>query len=155
MAAAAEAHPDQVVEICFGPVGMEYDWVMRRMLHEEKYLGDVRHVLLREYSGFATDPDAPLHWRMDERASGVNTLSVGIWVEVLNRWVGPAARRIAPRIGVQLPAERDRYRAARSGGRGDLRRMRPVRNGDELVLVFTAATALEPRRAKGDLGPVG
>lgn len=106
MAASARARPDQVVEICFGPVGMPNDWVVRRMLHEEKYVGDIRHVLLREFSDFAADPAAPMHWRMDERLSGINTLSCGIWVEVLNRWVGEATR-LSAQTKIHTPRRKD------------------------------------------------
>jgi predicted dehydrogenase len=33
-------------------------------------------------------PDAPAHWRQKIEISGLNTLTLGIYVEVLQRWLG-------------------------------------------------------------------
>ena len=34
------------------------------------------------------DPDAPAHWRQRIEISGLNMLTLGIYVEVLQRWFG-------------------------------------------------------------------
>jgi len=94
MVAAADAHPELVTMICPPPHGMVGDRVMRRLLHEERFCGDLRHVHLRNLAGNLLDPHAELHWRLDKQQSGLNAFALGIYVEVLNRWIGPA-RRVA------------------------------------------------------------
>src|SRR5207249_5776242 len=34
------------------------------------------------------DAAAPLHWRQDFELQGYNTLTLGMWIEVIHRWVG-------------------------------------------------------------------
>jgi predicted dehydrogenase len=53
------------------------------------------------------DPDAPAHWRQRRELVGVNTLAVGIYAEVVHRWVG-APHRLHARTAVCV-AERDGY----------------------------------------------
>lgn len=46
--------------------------------------------------------DKPLHWREDIHKSGYNVLTLGIWVEALYRWLGPATSVLAKsRVTVQ------------------------------------------------------
>lgn len=92
MRTAAAAHPALVTMICPPPMGMPGDRVMRRLLGPQCYVGQIRHVHLRNLSAACLDPDAELHWRMDRSVSGQNAFALGIYIEVLNRWIGPAAR---------------------------------------------------------------
>jgi predicted dehydrogenase len=92
MVAAADAHPDLVTMICPPPMGMPGDRVMRRLLQRERYVGQMRHVHLRNLSATCLDPGADLHWRLDRSLSGQNAFAMGIYIEVLNRWIGPARR---------------------------------------------------------------
>lgn len=70
--------------------GLKGDRVMRRLLHEEQYVGTIREVrvtgmtLLESTSSYA--------WTTDPEETGVNAMTLGLWNEVLNRWVGPATR---------------------------------------------------------------
>ncbi|MBN1490189.1 MAG: Gfo/Idh/MocA family oxidoreductase [Phycisphaerae bacterium] len=90
MVAAADAHPDLAVRICPPPMGMAGDRTMRRLLRKERLVGDVRHVRLRNLASTLLDPDYPLHWRIQREQSGLNVAALGIYVEVLNRWLAPA-----------------------------------------------------------------
>ncbi len=91
MVAAAALHPQLVAAVCPPPHGMPGDAAMRRLLRVERFAGSVRHVRLTAFTGDFADAAAPLHWRQDAAVSGFNTLTVGIFAEVMHRWVGPAA----------------------------------------------------------------
>lgn len=67
--------------------GLKGDWVMRRLLHDEGYVGTIQDVRVTDMT--QTVPSAPT-WRMNPEVVGVNTMSMGIMAEVFNRWVGPA-----------------------------------------------------------------
>ncbi len=68
--------------------GLKGDRAMLRLLHDEDYVGELRDVRV---TGMA--PPAPrdsYDWRRDPDVSGLHFLTMGMWVETLNRWVGPA-----------------------------------------------------------------
>lgn len=92
MAAAGAKHPDRVVRFCPPPMGLAGDRTMQRLLHEERYCGEIRQVNLTSVSGALLDPDAKLTWRLQTRQSGQNVLTLGIYFEVLNRWLGNTTR---------------------------------------------------------------
>src|SRR5205823_3903329 len=54
----------------------------------ENYIGQPHHVRLQSFHGNYLDPDAPAHWRQKIEISGLNTLTLGIYIEVLERWLG-------------------------------------------------------------------
>ena len=91
MVAAAERNPDRVVAICPPPMGMVGDATMRRLLRGERHVGTVRQVRLSVLAASLAGASDELHWRHDFDVSGFNTLTVGIYAEVSQRWVGPAA----------------------------------------------------------------
>jgi len=116
MAAAGARHPDQVVRFCPPPMGLAGDRTMRRLLHEERFVGDIRQVYLISASGALLDPNVELTWRLQKEQSGENVLALGIYLEVLDRWLGPTTRitavnrtwtesRIHPETGQPAPAE--------------------------------------------------
>lgn len=116
IAAAAAEHPDRVLRFCPPPMGMAGDRTMRRLLQQERFVGDVRQVTLTSVSGILLDPQTPLGWRLQKEQSGQNVLTVGIYLEVLERWLGPISRVTAvnrtwtaqrphPETGVPTPAE--------------------------------------------------
>jgi predicted dehydrogenase len=88
MLAAAEAHPGQVAMLCPPPAGMRGDRLIRKLIGEG-YLGEPRLVQARGLSAANADAQAPLHWRQDFDLQGYNTLTLGMWVEVIHRWMGP------------------------------------------------------------------
>lgn len=90
--AAQEAHPDKVVRFCPPPMGMAGDRTVQRLLNEERFCGDIRHVTLTSVSGALLDPSVPLTWRLDKEQSGQNVLTLGIYLEVIGRWLGPTRR---------------------------------------------------------------
>jgi predicted dehydrogenase len=49
-----------------------------------------------------SDPLAPAHWRQRTELSGLNVLTVGIYAEVVQRWLG-APRRLHAQMKVSVP----------------------------------------------------
>ncbi len=94
MVEAAHAVQGQGVkaQLCLSPLGLPVDGAMRRLLFDEEILGEFTHgVALLGDCGYL-DPQASLHWRQMGHLSGINTLTLGIFVETLHRWLGSFSR---------------------------------------------------------------
>jgi predicted dehydrogenase len=59
-----------------------------KKLLAEDYIGRPHHVRLQSFASNYLDPSAPPHWRQRIEISGLNILTLGIYVEVLQRWLG-------------------------------------------------------------------
>ena len=88
---AAQKYPHLTTNICAPPHYMHGDKVVRRML-AEGYVGQPLNVVVQSYADGYADPKSPRHWRQEGPTSGLNTLDVGMMVEVMNRWLGYAKR---------------------------------------------------------------
>lgn len=67
--------------------GLKGDRVVRRLLQEEDFVGEIREVRV---SGFMfAEPRDDYAWQSDPEVVGVNAMTLGLWAEVLDRWVGP------------------------------------------------------------------
>ncbi len=90
MAVAAQA--SGLVTALYPPLpGLKGDRVMIRLLHEEGFVGQIREVRITGMS-VDTDPESYRSYRWDPQVSGINTMTLGMWNEVANRWLGPAVR---------------------------------------------------------------
>src|SRR5881227_2557979 len=87
MLAASRRFPHLVTMICPPPYGMRGDLVIKRLLAED-YIGEPHTIRLQSFHGNYLDPSAPAHWRQRIELSGLNVLTLGIYVEVLQRWFG-------------------------------------------------------------------
>src|SRR4030081_3659912 len=87
MLAASKRYPELVTMLCPPPYGMRADLLVKKLL-AENYLGRPHHVRLQSFTAAYLDPDAPAHWRQKIEISGLNVLTLGIYVEVLQRWLG-------------------------------------------------------------------
>lgn len=105
MVGAAEAHPEQVAMLCPPPQGMRGDRLIRKLL-AEGYMGELREVHATGLAAGNADPSAPLHWRQNWEFQGYNTLTLGMWVEVLHRWLGPH-RRLSAMLKTHTPVRTD------------------------------------------------
>jgi predicted dehydrogenase len=94
MLAASQAKPYLVTQLVPSPMTLGVDAAIRRLI-AEGYLGDLLVIDIQGNSRDFVAPDSPLHWRQDRGKSGLNILSMGIWYEALQRWVGQAARVLA------------------------------------------------------------
>src|SRR5215469_10413987 len=87
MLAASKRFPELVTMLCPPPFGMRADLLVKKIV-AENYIGRPHHVRLKSFAGNYLDPDAPAHWRQKIEISGLNTLTLGIYIEVLQRWLG-------------------------------------------------------------------
>ena len=70
--------------------GLKGDRTMLRLLHDEGFVGDIREVRV---TGMMSTPESDSYaWQADPAVTGVNAMTLGMWIEILNRWVGPATR---------------------------------------------------------------
>jgi len=87
MLAAAQRFPQLVTMLCPPPYGMRGDLLVKKLL-AEGYIGRPQDVRLQSFNGNYLNPEAPPHWRQRIEISGLNVLTLGIYVEVLQRWLG-------------------------------------------------------------------
>jgi predicted dehydrogenase len=92
---------DRVAMLCPAPHGLKGDRLMRRLLREN-YVGKPRFVQLTSLNAAYLNPAQPLHWRQDRTLSGNNVLTLGIYAEVLARWLG-GARRLSAMMHTYVP----------------------------------------------------
>lgn len=104
MLEASKCHPHLVTQIVPGPPTLEVDSTIGELLRGG-YFGELRALELSVLSGFI-NPDAPLHWRQDKSLSGLNILSMGIWYECLQRWLGQATS-VAAMGSIVVPERRN------------------------------------------------
>ncbi|XHR29320.1 MAG: Gfo/Idh/MocA family protein [Chthoniobacteraceae bacterium] len=88
MLAAARKRPQLVTMLCPPPQGIRGDLIMRKLL-EDGFIGKPHLVRLQSFAPIYLDAKAPAHWRQRAELSGLNVLTLGIYVEVLQRWLGP------------------------------------------------------------------
>src|ERR1700704_5995751 len=87
MLAASKRYPELVTMLCPPPMGMRADLLVKKLL-AEGYVGRPHHVRLQSFTGNYLDPAASAHWRQRIEISGLHVLTLGIYVEVLQRWLG-------------------------------------------------------------------
>jgi predicted dehydrogenase len=115
MAEAARRRPGQVTMLCPAPHVMPGDRLVRQIL-ERGDLGEVRLVRLQHLAESNLSPEAAFHWRMDREVSGYNVMTLGIYAEILHRWVG-RARTVSATGRIFTPRRRD----AQTGALRDVR----------------------------------
>jgi predicted dehydrogenase len=101
MLAAAQARPHLVTMLCPPPHGMKGGKFFQKLLREG-YAGELWHFRLLADSGVFSDPHAAPHWRQRTELSGHNVLTVGIYAEVLQKWIG-SPRRLHAQMKVSVP----------------------------------------------------
>src|SRR6266852_2579074 len=139
MLAASKHYPELVTMLCPPPYGMRADLLVKKLL-AENYIGRPHHVRLQSFNSNFLDPEAPPHWRQKIEISGLNVLTLGIYVEVLQRWLGDIAGVFAR--GKILYKERRGYEVKVP----DLLNVLCVfENGAEGVLEFSGINACAPK----------
>ncbi|QIF00544.1 Gfo/Idh/MocA family oxidoreductase [Roseimicrobium sp. ORNL1] len=84
---ASISNSELVAALCPPPQGMRGDRTVRRLLAEGA-IGRVHQMRLNSLNGNWLDPAAPAHWRQRVEISGLQVLTFGIYVEVIQRWLG-------------------------------------------------------------------
>ncbi len=87
MLTAARRYPELVTMLCPPPHGMRADLLVQKILAED-ILGRPHHLRLQSLNSLFLNPEAPAHWRQRVEMSGLNTLTLGIYAEVLQHWFG-------------------------------------------------------------------
>jgi len=149
MLAASKRFPELVTMLCPPPFGMRADLLVKKLL-AENFIGTPHDVRLQSFTGVYLNPEAPAHWRQKIEISGLNVLTLGIYVEVLQQWLGNITGVFAR--GKILNAERRGYHVIIP----DLLNVLCVfENGAEGVLEFSGVHAGAPNdrlRIFGDRG---
>ena len=78
---------DLVTSLYAAGFGLKGDRVMRRLIHDEAFIGDILEVRVTSLIPAISEPGA---WQVDPEVVGVNTMMLGILAEVLYRWIEPA-----------------------------------------------------------------
>ena len=116
MLAVNEAHPTLVAQLVPAPFDFQLGPTVTRLIRDGT-LGEVMEVTVTALNGAGLDPAAPIHWRHRMDYSGRNVLMLGIYAEVVQRWLGDTVSVIADgRIAI----------AARPDGDGDAGNSRRV-----------------------------
>jgi predicted dehydrogenase len=87
---ASMRYPDLVTAICPAPHGMKHGLAFKHSL-DQGDIGTPLHLNLHSFSDAYLDPTLPAHWRQLQEKSGIQILTLGIHIEVLQRWFGPIA----------------------------------------------------------------
>lgn len=87
---ASMRYPELVTAICPPPQGMKNGAYFCHLLAAGR-IGSPHQALLHSFTDAWLDPSTPRHWRQDRDVSGIQILTLGIYVEVLQRWLGPIA----------------------------------------------------------------
>lgn len=96
----------RVAALCPVPIGLSVDRTIRRLL-ESGELGRVFLVRVQSLSGANLDANAPLTWRKDHRLSGLNMLTLGMYIEVIHRWFGWTRAISSAQTDIFTPQRRD------------------------------------------------
>jgi predicted dehydrogenase len=94
MHAAAAAHPDLVAQLVPAPFDFRLGPTITRLIREGS-LGEVTEVHVNVLNGTGLDATSPLHWRMRMDYSGRNVMMLGIFQEIVQRWLGDTTRVMA------------------------------------------------------------
>lgn len=104
MLAASRKRPELVAQIVPSPRTLEVDSTIQELL-KSGHIGPLLSIELNVAEG-PIKLDAPLHWRQDKTLSGFNILSMGIWYEGIQRWLGQAMSVMAMGL-TAVPERRD------------------------------------------------
>jgi len=86
MMAASKAHPDLVCQIAPSPFTLQYDETVQALL-QNGILGEPQEVIIVWANGSNADSSTPMSWRQDYMVSGCNIHMMGVYHEVILRWL--------------------------------------------------------------------
>lgn len=94
MHAAAATRPNLVAQLVPAPFDFRLGPTITRMI-AGGVLGDITEVTVTVFNGAGLDSTRPAHWRERSIYSGRNIMMLGIFNEVLQRWLGDTTRVVA------------------------------------------------------------
>lgn len=86
MLAEAKLHPNLVTQVVPAPMSLAFDATVTEIVASGA-LGNLREVVMTCTNGAMADASTPLNWRLDYALSGKNTLFMGIYYEMIMRWL--------------------------------------------------------------------
>ncbi|RKX33542.1 MAG: gfo/Idh/MocA family oxidoreductase [Verrucomicrobia bacterium] len=86
MLAISREFPDLITQIVPAPMSLDFDAVVIKLL-ADKALGDLREVCVTHTGSQFASAEAPMTWRQDAELSGHNVLTMGIYYEIVRRWL--------------------------------------------------------------------
>jgi len=112
MLAEAQRHPQLVAQIVPAPFSLPFDATVIDWLARGR-LGAVREVHATfTHAGFASAA-AAFSWRQDFELSGKNTMFLGIFYEMVQRWLGREVESVVADAAVFTPTRKDERGADR------------------------------------------
>ena len=88
MLEVSRMNPHLIAQIVPAPLSNKFDPTICQMI-SDGFIGDLITVDARITTGTFLQPDTTLHWRQDRNLSGNNIMNMGIWYEIIMRWLGP------------------------------------------------------------------
>ena len=88
MLEVSRMNPHLIAQIVPAPLSNKFDPTICQMI-SDGFIGDLITVDARITTGTFLQPDTTLHWRQNRNLSGNNIMNMGIWYEIIMRWLGP------------------------------------------------------------------
>lgn len=107
MQGEALARPTLVAQIVPAPMSLAFDATVIDLLHHGA-LGVLREVLLTATNDALADVTLPLTWRQDYSLSGKNTLMMGIYYEMVMRWLARGVSSVLADAAIFTRERKDR-----------------------------------------------
>jgi predicted dehydrogenase len=134
----AQSYPELVTAICPPPQGMKGGEMVKKLLAEGA-IGTPHQALLHSFNGAWLDAAQPAHWRQRTEMSGIQILTLGIYTEVLQKWLGHITH-VEARGSVVIP-ERQGYTVETPDFVNVMARFR---SGLEATMMFSGVAAHAP-----------
>lgn len=103
----ALARPKLVAQIVPAPMSLAFDATVIDLL-QSGALGTLREVLLTATNDVLADSTLPLTWRQDFSLSGKNTLMMGIYYEMVMRWLNRGVSSVMADAAIFTRERKDR-----------------------------------------------
>lgn len=146
MLEASRRHPDLVAQVVPAPMSLDVDSTVREILASGE-LGELREVTVTQTGGQFMDANQPLTWRQDFDLSGHNVLTMGIYHEIVQRWL-----QCEPDWVISDGAVFTEWRTSEAGGEkvevkipDSISILGRIGKGGRLVYHFSGVEAGEPR----------
>lgn len=144
MLEAHHSHPELVAQIVPAPMSLGVDPTVASLLADEA-LGEIREICATHTAGQFFREDTPLTWRQDKDLSGTNILSMGIYHEMVQRWLGNDPEWVVADAAVFTRQRRDDERKPRPVGVPDSVTVLGRMGGARLVYHFSGVEPASPR----------
>ncbi len=93
MLAASQAHPNLIAQIVPSPFTLKWDTTIIDILNSGE-LGRLLEISVIKTLPMNANPGDPMNWRQNIEYSGNNTLMLGIYYEVVQRWLKREPQRV-------------------------------------------------------------